>query len=167
MARQREAMCKLCRAAKEKLFLKGSRCISEKCAVSRRTYGPGQHGQRRRKVSDYGVQLSEKQKAKRIYGVLEKQFKNYFKLAAKTKGKTGETLLQFLERRLDNVIFRLCFAYSRAAARQLVMHDHVCVNNKKVNIPSFLVKEGDIVEVKGSEGLLKRTAEANKDLKEK
>jgi len=150
MARRIGAICRLCRREGIKLFLKGTRCMSEKCSFNKRGYSPGQHGQgkgRRTKVSDYGMQLREKQKVKRIYGILEKQFRGYFQKAEKQKGITGETLLQMLERRLDNVIFRACFASSRAQARQMVKHSMVRVNDVGVNIPSFLVKKGDVVHV--------------------
>ena len=156
MARQRGSLCKLCRREGVKLFLKGTRCTTDKCALTRRTYAPGQHGQKRRKLSDYGVQLREKQKAKRIYGILERQFRHYFSMAERSSGVTGEILLQSLERRLDNVIFRLAFTTSRQAARQIVRHGAVLVNNKKVNIPSFLVKEGDIIEIKAKDKLKKK-----------
>lgn len=157
MARYRDASCKLCRREGAKLFLKGSRCIG-KCAFDKRAYVPGQHGQRmrRQKLSDYGVQMREKQKVKRIYGILEKQFSLYFKRAAQSKGVTGEVLLQLLERRLDNVIFRLCFGASRQEARQVVCHGFVEVNGKKVNIPSYTVKKGDIVKVKAKDKMLKK-----------
>lgn len=148
MARYRDANCKLCRREGMKLFLKGTRCLSEKCAFDRRGYAPGQHGQRgRRKGSEYGLQLREKQKVRRIYGVLEKQFRNYFKKAAQRKGVTGEILLQLLESRLDNLVYRLGFAPSRKTARQLVKHSHFMVGGKKVNIPSFEVKPGDVISV--------------------
>ena len=138
MARYRDANCKLCRREGEKLFLKGTRCLSDKCAVERRQYVPGQHGQRmRRKISPYGVQLREKQKVKRAYGLLERQFRNYFKRADKKIGVTGEILLQLLETRLDNLVYRLGFAPSRKSARQLVRHRHIIVNDRIVNIPSF------------------------------
>ncbi len=149
MARYRDANCKLCRREGEKLFLKGSRCFSEKCAFDRRAYPPGQHGKNiRRKVSEYGLQLREKQKARRIYGVLEKQFRNYFFKAAKLKGITGENLLAMLECRLDNVVYRLGFAPSRKAARQLVLHRHFMVNGRTVSIPSYQMKPKDIVKVR-------------------
>lgn len=148
MARYRDANCKLCRREGMKLFLKGSRCTSDKCAFDRRGYAPGQHGQSgRRKGSEYGLQLREKQKVRRIYGVLERQFHNYFMKAAKRKGITGEILLQMLEGRLDNIVYRFGFAPSRKAARQLVKHNHILVDSKKVNIPSFEVKPGNIVSV--------------------
>jgi small subunit ribosomal protein S4 len=167
MAREIRAKCKLCRAYGEKLFLKGAKCNTDKCPVAKRPFGPGQHGKRRKKESNYGMQLREKQKAKRIYGILERQFRKYFKLAERARGVTGHILLQTLERRLDNVIFRLCFAYSRSQARQLVRHNHVYVNNKKVNIPSYAVKVGDIVEVKTKEKTLKEISGIRKDLKER
>lgn len=139
----------MCRREGQKLFLKGERCYSGKCAVDRRTYAPGQHGQNRKgKLSNYGLQLREKQKAKRFYGVLETQFRNYFEKAAKKKGVTGENLLVFLETRLDNVVFRMGFASSRKEARQLVNHNHFTVNGKKVNIPSYQVEAGDVIRVK-------------------
>jgi small subunit ribosomal protein S4 len=131
-----------------KLFLKGERCYTEKCAVTRRNYAPGQHGQRRPKPSEYGLQLREKQKVKRIYGVLERQFRSYFARAERQKGVTGETLLLTLERRLDSVVYRLGFASSRAQARQLVLHGHFLVNNRKVDIPSYLVNMGDVIQVR-------------------
>lgn len=149
MARYTEAVCRQCRREGEKLFLKGDRCYSEKCAVQRRAFVPGQHGQRRRqKSSEYGIQLREKQKTKRIYGVLEKQFRNYFKKAERQKGIAGENLLILLERRLDNVVFRLGFASSRKEGRQLVTHDHFTINGKKANIASMLVSVGDTIQVK-------------------
>jgi small subunit ribosomal protein S4 len=130
-----------------KLFLKGDRCLSDKCAINKRNYAPGQHGQRRRtKLSEYGLQLREKQKVKRSYGLLESQFRRYFQRAARSKGVTGTELLILLERRLDNVVYRMGFADSRNQARQLVRHGHIRVNGRKVNIPSFLVKQGDVVE---------------------
>lgn len=131
-----------------KLFLKGERCYTEKCAITRRNYAPGQHGQRRPKPSEYGLQLREKQKVKRIYGVLEQQFRNYFARADRQKGITGETLLLLLERRLDSVVYRLGLASSRAQARQLVRHEHFLVNSRKVNIPSFIVNAGDVIQVR-------------------
>ncbi len=148
MARYRDANCKLCRREGMKLFLKGGRCTSEKCAFDRRGYAPGQHGQRgRRKGSEYGLQLREKQKVRRIYGVLEAQFHNYFVKAARRKGITGEVLLQMLECRLDNLIYRFGFAPSRKAARQLVKHNHFSVDGKKVNVPSFNIKAGSVINV--------------------
>ena len=150
MARYRDANCKLCRREGEKLFLKGTRCLSSKCAVERRQYAPGQHGDRRmrRKVSPYGLQLREKQKVRRIYGVLESQFRNYFVKADRKTGVTGEILLQLLETRLDNLVFRLGFAPSRKAARQLVRHRHVTVDGRIVDIPSYSVKPGQLLRVK-------------------
>jgi len=130
------------------LFLKGDRCYSDKCAVDRRAYAPGEHGQSRKKVSEYGIQLREKQKARRIYGVMEKQFRKYFEEAERQKGVTGENLIRLLERRLDNVVYRLGFAVSRPQARQLVMHGHFTVNGQKVDIPSYLVSPGDVIAVK-------------------
>ncbi len=147
MARYRESVCRLCRREGSKLFLKGDRCYSDKCAVERRPYPPGMHGSRRTKLSDYGVQLREKQKAKRIYGLMESQFRNYFAMADRQKGVTGEKLLVLLERRLDNTVYRLGFANSRADSRQLVRHGHIRVNGRKVNIPSFLLRPGDAVEI--------------------
>ena len=140
--------CRLCRREGEKLFLKGTRCYTHKCAISRREYAPGQHGAKKAKLSNFGIQLREKQKVKRIYGVLEKQFRNYFIKAASTKGVTGTILLSFLERRLDSVVFNLGFAKSRADARQVVSHNHVSVNGRRVNIASYLVKSNDVVEIK-------------------
>ncbi len=148
MARYTGAVCRLCRRENTKLYLKGDRCYSDKCSYERRSYAPGQHGQARTKYSDYGIQLREKQKVKRMYGLLERQFKNYFKRAERQKGITGTNLLILLERRLDVVVFRLGFANSLAQARQLVRHNHFLVNGKKVNIPSYLVKVGDVIEVK-------------------
>jgi len=164
MARYTDAVCRLCRKEGQKLFLKGDRCYTDKCAADRRPYPPGQHGQGRAKTSEYGLQLREKQKAKRYYGLMERQFHGYFELASKRKGKTGENLLAILESRLDNVIYRLGFAMSRAEARQLVLHGHFMVNAKKVNIPSFLVKPGMIITLKEkSRGLdkFKTAIEAN------
>jgi small subunit ribosomal protein S4 len=149
MARYTGSSCKLCRREKQKLFLKGSKCYSEKCPLERRNYAPGQHGlTRRAKFSEYGVQLREKQKVKRIYGLQETQFHNYFEKATRQKGITGANLIKLLERRLDNVVFRLGFAPSRKAARQLVLHRHFMVNGHLVDIPSFLLAPGDVVTVK-------------------
>ncbi len=148
MARYTDANCKLCRREGQKLFLKGERCYSTKCAIERRNYAPGQHGQSRKKQSEYGLQLREKQKAKRFYGVPETQFRNTFEKAVKKKGQTGENLMIALETRLDNVVFRLGFAASRKEARQLVTHGHFTVNGKKANIPSMEVKAGDVIKVK-------------------
>jgi small subunit ribosomal protein S4 len=155
MARYTDASCRLCRREGEKLFLKGERCYTNKCSVTRRQYAPGQHGQQKKKQSEYGIQLREKQKARRFYGILESQFRNYFGMAVQKKGITGENLLQILETRLDNVVYRLGLATSRPEARQLVLHGHFDVNGRKVNIPSFLLNPGDVVAVnakfKGSE----------------
>ena len=148
MARYADANCKLCRREGQKLFLKGERCYSTKCALERRNYAPGQHGQARKKQSEYATQLREKQKAKRFYGVPEVQFRNLFDKAAQRQGKTGDNLLIMLETRLDNVVFRLGFAASRKEARQLVTHGHFTVNGKKANIPSMEVKAGDVIKVK-------------------
>jgi small subunit ribosomal protein S4 len=148
MARYTEAVCRLCRREGEKLYLKGDRCYTGKCSIGRRSYAPGQHGQERKKVSEYGLQLREKQKLRRIYGVLERQFSGYFTAAERKKGITGQNLLQILETRLDNVVYRLGLGASRKEARQLVLHGHFLVNGKKVNIPSFLLKTGDVVSVK-------------------
>lgn len=149
MARYRESVCRLCRREGMKLFLKGDRCFKDSCAIEKRNFAPGQHGKdRKSKVIGYGLQLREKQKVKRIYGVLEGQFRNYFEKAERQRGVTGETLLQILERRLDNTVYRLGFASSRAQGRQLIGHGHIRVNNKKVNIPSFQVKPGDVVSIR-------------------
>ena len=147
MARYTDAVCRLCRREGKKLFLKGERCYTDKCAVVRRAYAPGQHGQGRKKASEYGIQLRAKQQAKRYYGVLESQFRHYFELADRKQGVTGENLLRLLESRLDNVVYRLGFASSRPEARQLVTHRHFTVNGKRVNIPSFRVKPGDVIAV--------------------
>ncbi len=147
MARYTDAVCRICRREGDKLFLKGDRCYSDKCAIARRSYAPGQHGQGRKKSSEYGTQLREKQKAKRYYGLLEGQFYHYFELAEKMSGMTGENLLKVLESRLDNVVYRAGFAMSRPEARQLVSHAHFTVNGKKVNIPSYRVKPGDVVAI--------------------
>ncbi len=149
MARYRESVCRLCRREGMKLFLKGDRCFKDSCAIEKRNFAPGQHGKdRKSKVIGYGLQLREKQKVKRIYGLLEGQFRNYFEKAERQRGVTGETLLQILERRLDNTVYRLGFASSRAQGRQLIGHGHIRVNNKKVNIPSFQVKPGDVVSIR-------------------
>jgi small subunit ribosomal protein S4 len=148
MARYTDASCRLCRREGEKLFLKGERCYTNKCAISRRAYAPGQHGQQKKKMSEYGIQLREKQKARRFYGILESQFRKYFDMASNKKGITGENLLQILETRLDNTVYRLGLATSRPEARQLVTHSHFKVNGEKVNIPSYLIKVGDIITVK-------------------
>ena len=149
MARYTDAVCRLCRREGMKLFLKGERCYTEKCAIEKRNFPPGQHGKtRKQKMQGYGVQLREKQKVKRIYGVLEDQFRRYFEAADRTRGITGETLLQLLERRFDNVIYRLGLATSRAQARQLVRHGHFQVNGKKVDIPSYSLRSGDVVTIR-------------------
>ena len=160
MARHTESLCRLCRRENLKLFLKGERCYTEKCAYDRRNYPPGQHGQARKKFSDYGTQLREKQKVKRMYGILENQFRNIFKEADRQKGITGETLLSLLERRLDNIVYRLGFANSRNEARQLVRHNHFLVNQSKVNIPSYLVKPGDAIELREKSKKVVRILEA-------
>lgn len=164
MARYTEAVCRICRREGEKLFLKGEKCYTDKCAFVRRAYAPGQHGQGRKKLSEYGLQLREKQKTRKYYGVLETQFENYFDLATKKQGMAGENLLQILETRLDNVVYRAGFAMSRPEARQLVKHGHFTVNGKKVDIPSYLVKAGDVVAVREkslSSDKIKNNIEAN------
>jgi len=155
MARYTGPSCKLCRREGEKLYLKGERCYTSKCAIERRAYPPGQHGQRRTKVSDYALQLREKQKLRRIYGVLERQFRIYCERASRKRGLTGELLLQFLERRLDNIVFRAGFSPSRSSARQMVRHGHFLVNGRKVNVPSCLVSTGDVVEAREKESTKK------------
>jgi len=149
MARTTDPVCKLCRREGVKLFLKGSRCETPKCAIDRRNSAPGMHGYRRAKLSEYGVRLREKQKLKRFYGILERQFRRYFALASRSPENTGEVLLQILERRLDNIVHRLGFAPNRAAARQMVTHGHIQVNGKACNIPSLLLRGGDTVRIKG------------------
>jgi len=164
MARYKDEQCRICRREGQKLFLKGSRCYSDKCSVSRRNYAPGEHGQKRKKLSEYGTQLREKQKTKSFYGVGEKQFRKYFVMASNKKGITGENLLQILESRLDNVVYRLGFGMSRAQARQLVNHGQFDVNGKKVDIPSYLVKPGDVIsvrEIKKENKTIKANMEAN------
>ena len=158
MARYTGAVCKLCRREHQKLFLKGDKCYSEKCPISQNRGVPGQHGARRHKLTEYGIQLREKQKAKRFYGVLEKQFEHYYEMASKKAGVTGDNLMQILETRLDNVVYRLGFAVSRAEARQLVRHGHFTVNGAKVDIPSYLVKEGDVITLKDSKTKVKGLA---------
>ncbi|MEO6940744.1 MAG: 30S ribosomal protein S4 [Candidatus Kapaibacterium sp.] len=149
MARYTDSVCKLCRREKQKLFLKGTKCYSDKCPVDKRTYPPGQHGlTRRQKVSEYGIQLREKQKVRRMYGMLETQFRNTFEKASRLRGVTGENLVKLLERRLDNVVYRLNLAPSRKAARQIILHRHILVNGQSVNIASYLVNPGDIIQVK-------------------
>jgi len=147
LARNTGPQCRLCRRERMALYLKGDRCYTDKCAIQRRNYPPGQHGQGRGKISDYGLQLREKQKVKRMYGILEKQFRGYFVRAERMRGVTGTNLLVLLERRLDNVVYRLGFSNSRAQARQLVLHNHVLVDGRRVNIPSYLVKVGQSVQV--------------------
>jgi small subunit ribosomal protein S4 len=148
MARYTDAVCKLCRREGVKLFLKGDRCYTDKCAIVRRAYAPGQHGKKRSKQSEYGLQLREKQKARRFYGVLESQFLKYYDMASRQKGMTGENLLKILESRLDNVVYRMGLANSRPEARQLVRHGHFNINGKTVDIPSYLVKVGDVIQLK-------------------
>ena len=160
MARNLDPKCRQCRREGEKLFLKAEKCFTDKCAIERRNYPPGQHGQGRHKFSEYSIQLREKQKVKRIYGVFEAQFRRYFSLAERSKGVTGETLLTMLERRLDNIVFRLSFANSRAEARQLVRHGHFKVNGRKVTIPSFLVNAGDKITVRERSQKVTRIVEA-------
>ena len=166
MARYIEDSCRVCRREGEKLFLKGSRCYTDKCAITRRAYAPGQHGQKRKKQSEYGMQLREKQKAKAFYGVLESQFRKYFEEAERSKEITGLKLLQILESRLDNVVYRLGLATSRAQARQLVRHGHFTVNGAKVDIPSYLLKVGDEIKVKEASAnseIFKQIVEANEN----
>jgi small subunit ribosomal protein S4 len=150
MARYIDPVCKLCRREGGKLFLKGARCYKEKCAIDKKNYAPAQHGKVKRKLSDYGVQLREKQKVKRIYGIMETQFRGYFRKAVKMEGITGVNLLVSLERRLDNVVYRSGIAMSRPQARQFITHGHVMINGEKVDIPSYLIKEGDIISIKES-----------------
>ena len=164
MSRYKDEQCRICRREGQKLFLKGERCYSDKCSISRRNYAPGQNGQKKAKLSEYGTQLREKQKTKSFYGVGEKQFRKYFDMASKNKGKTGEILLQLLESRLDNVVYRLGFATSRTQARMLVTHGAFDVNGKKVNIPSYIIKEGDVIsvrEIKKDNGAIKHAIEVN------
>jgi small subunit ribosomal protein S4 len=160
LARYTDSVCRLCRREGLKLFLKGERCYTDKCAIERRNYPPGEHGQGRPKFSEYALQLREKQKVKRMYGVLENQFRLYFEMAERSRGITGEMLLQLLERRLDNMIYRMGFATSRAEARQLVRHGHLQVNGRKVNIPSALLKQGDVVRVRERSRNVARIQEA-------
>ena len=164
MARYTDEQCRICRREGQKLFLKGSRCYSDKCSISRRNYAPGQHGQKRAKLSEYGTKKKKKQKTKSYYGVGEKQFRGYFEMASNKKGITGENLLQILESRLDNVVYRLGFGASRAQARQLVNHGQFAVNGQRVDIPSYLVKAGDVITVrenKKENGAIKANIEAN------
>lgn len=165
MSRYKDEQCRICRREGQKLFLKGSRCYTDKCSVTRRNYAPGDHGQGKKKLSEYGTQLREKQKTKYFYGVGEKQFRKYFEMAENKKGITGENLLQILESRLDNVVYRAGFGASRAQARQLVNHGHFDVNGKKTDIPSYLIKEGDVItvrETKQDSKIIKENIEANK-----
>lgn len=165
MARYKDEQCRRCRREGQKLFLKGSRCYTDKCSVTRRNYAPGEHGQGKKKLSEYGMQLREKQKTKYFYGVGEKQFRKYFAMAENKKGITGENLLQILESRLDNVVYRAGFGTSRAQARQLVNHGHFDVNGRKVDIPSYLVKTGDVItvrEIKKDNKTIKENIEVNK-----
>ncbi len=161
MAKYTDADCRLCRREGAKLFLKGERCLTKKCAMERRPVAPGQHGQGRKKVTEYGIQLREKQKVKRAYGILEKQMRAYYDEAERQKGITGETMLSLLERRLDNVVYRMGIGSSRAESRQIVNHGHICVNGKRVNIPSYQVKKGDVISVKEN----KQQLEMFKELK--
>ena len=164
MSRYKDEQCRICRREGQKLFLKGSRCYSDKCSITRRNYAPGQNGQKKSKISEYGTQLREKQKTKAFYGVGEKQFRRYFDMASNSKGKTGEVLLQILESRLDNVVYRLGFASSRAQARMLVTHGAFEVNGHKVDIPSYLVKAGDVIavrEITKDKGAIKIAVEEN------
>jgi len=168
MARYLKSSCKVCRREGTKLFLKSTRCASDKCAFDRRSYSPGQHGKGRRyKVSNYGLQLRAKQRVKKIYGILEKQFRRYFYLASKSKGITGEKLLELLERRLDNVVYRSCLSSSRTHARQMVRHGHVLVNNKKVNIPSYSIKTGDVIQIKKNDRITKNAKETVETVKDR
>ena len=160
MARYTGAVCRHCRREGLKLFLKGERCYTDKCAIERRNYPPGEHGQARPKFSEYSIQLREKQKLRRIYGVLERQFRRYFAMADRGRGVTGETLLQLLERRLDNIVYRLGFATSRAEARQLVRHGHFRLNGRKVDVPSYLVRPGDTISVRERSRQVARIREA-------
>jgi len=167
MARYTGPSCKLCRREKQKLFLKGTKCFTEKCPVERKNYPPGQHGlSRRPRVSDYSVQLREKQKVKRMYGLLESQFRKYFEVANRQKGRTGENLVKILERRLDNIVYRFGLAPSRKSARQLVLHKHFRINGKPVSIPSFLLKAGDVVQVKDDSKKLKTIHDSMKRMKD-
>lgn len=159
MARYIDAVCKLCRRELEKLYLKGPKCYTEKCPITKRPYAPGQHGQNKPKLSNYGLQKREKQKVRRMYGVLERQFRKYFAIASKTKGVTGKVLLQLLERRLDNVVYRLGVALSRSQARQFTRHNFIYVNSRRCNIPSFLVDKDDIIEIRLKEKAQKKIKE--------
>lgn len=168
MAKYSDSVCRLCRREGQKLFLKGDRCYSNKCSVERRQYAPGMHGQSRgKKPSEFSIQLREKQKARRIYGVLEKQFRRYFTIASRQKGMTGENLLRLLERRLDNVVYRLGFAASRAEARQFVTHGHITVNGRRVDIPSYLVSVGESISIKETSKDINRIKEMTELLKDR
>lgn len=167
MARYTGPACRICRRQGLKLFLKGTKCTTEKCPFNKRGFPPGQHGKQRIKISDYGLRLREKQKVKQIYGVFERQFRRYFSVAAKTRGVTGEKLLQLLERRLDNTVFRLGFASSRAQARQLVLHGHIRVNERAVTLPSFTVRPGQVIQVAGREDQLTRVRETRDSLQDR
>ena len=164
MARYKDEQCRICRREGQKLFLKGSRCYTDKCSITRRNYAPGQNGQKRKKLSEYGTQLREKQKTKAYYGVGEKQFRKYFEMASSKKGITGDILLQILESRLDNVVYRLGYGSSRAQARMLITHGHFEVNGQKVDIPSYLVKAGDVIkvrEIRKDSKIIKENVEVN------
>jgi len=168
MAKYTDSVCRLCRREGQKLFLKGDRCYSTKCAIDRRQYAPGMHGQSRgKKPSDFSIQLREKQKVRRIYGVLEKQFHRYFVIANRQKGMTGENLLRLLERRLDNVVYRLGFAASRPEARQVVNHGHITVNGRRVDIPSYLVNTGEVISIKEQSRDINRMKEMIETLKDR
>jgi small subunit ribosomal protein S4 len=167
MARRTDSVCKKCRRAGEKLFLKGTKCTSPKCPMEKRSYPPGEHGRRRHRLSNYALQLKEKQKVKRMYGIMERQFRKYFKEAEMRKGVTGENLLQLLERRLDNVIYQGKIATSRAEARQLVRHGHILVNGQKIDIPSYGVTANDIVTVKDKDNIQKKVNDNQKRLEER
>ncbi|PIV38888.1 MAG: 30S ribosomal protein S4 [Candidatus Omnitrophica bacterium CG02_land_8_20_14_3_00__42_8] len=168
MARYTGSSCRVCRREGAKLFLKGQRCYTEKCGFVKRSYAPGQHGKgQRTKPSNYGLQLREKQKVKKIYGILERQFRKYFQTASRSKGVTGSKLLELLERRLDNVVFKSCFASSMPEARQIVIHGHVLVNGRKTDIPSYSVKTGDIVAIKPKEKTVKRVKDSVEKLKDR
>lgn len=167
MARYTGPACRICRRQGLKLFLKGTKCTTEKCPFNKRGFPPGQHGKARIKISDYGLRLREKQKVKKIYGIFERQFRRYFSVAVKTRGVTGEKLLELLERRLDNAVFRLGFASSRAQARQLVRHGHVAVNGRAVTLPSFTVRPGQVLQMTGSEDQVQRVRETREILKDR
>ncbi|MBI3317972.1 MAG: 30S ribosomal protein S4 [Candidatus Omnitrophica bacterium] len=167
MARYLGPACRICRRQGMKLFLKGTKCMTEKCPFNKRGFPPGDHGQNRVKLSDYGLQLREKQKAKRMYGLLERQFRKTFEIASRSRGVTGEKLLELLERRLDNVIFRLGFATSRSQARQIVRHGHVRIADRRVNIPSFSVRPGQSIRLVGSEKFMQSVRQARELTKER